>query len=168
MSKIEGFTSLSSLEKRSAGKYYLFILVNVFLGSIVTGTALQQLNTFLNEPPTEYVALLVCLSQSFNLKETVFTIIYMLLTLSYRKTLPESSLMHETMHDYLKQWSRNYLILNFSLAISKEKWDALSTIFSLIFFKKKIGFLQRIRLANFWWLLNLYAFNCYSAKMFMT
>ncbi|KAH9785962.1 CSC1-like protein [Citrus sinensis] len=53
MSKIEGFTSLSSLEKRSAGKYYLFILVNVFLGSIVTGTALQQLNTFLNEPPTE-------------------------------------------------------------------------------------------------------------------
>lgn len=131
MSKIEGFTSLSSLEKRSAGKYYLFILVNVFLGSIVTGTALQQLNTFLNEPPTEYVALLVCLSQSFNLKETVFTIIYMLLTLSYRKTLPESSLMHETMHDYLKQWSRNYLIFNFSLAISKEKWDALSTIFSL-------------------------------------
>lgn len=80
MSKIEGFTSLSSLEKRSAGKYYLFILVNVFLGSIVTGTALQQLNTFLNEPPTEYVALLVCLSKSFNLKETVFTIIYMLLT----------------------------------------------------------------------------------------
>ncbi|KAH9729968.1 CSC1-like protein [Citrus sinensis] len=53
MSKIEGFTSLSSLEKRSAGKYYLFILFNVFLGSIVTGTALQQLNTFLNEPPTE-------------------------------------------------------------------------------------------------------------------
>ncbi|XP_031262131.1 CSC1-like protein At4g02900 [Pistacia vera] len=53
MSQIEGFTSLSSLERRSAGKYYLFILVNVFLGSIITGTAFQQLEAFLNQPPTE-------------------------------------------------------------------------------------------------------------------
>ncbi|KAL5792980.1 hypothetical protein ACOSP7_001574 [Xanthoceras sorbifolium] len=53
MSKIEGFTSLSSLERRSAGKYYLFILVNVFIGNIITGTALQQLKSFLNQPPTE-------------------------------------------------------------------------------------------------------------------
>lgn len=53
MSKIEGFTSLSSLERRSAAKYHLFILVNVFLGSIVTGTALQQLHKFLNQSPTE-------------------------------------------------------------------------------------------------------------------
>ncbi|KAK4776574.1 hypothetical protein SAY86_005262 [Trapa natans] len=54
MSKIEGYTSLSSLERRSAGKYHLFILVNVFLGSIITGTALQQLKTFLKEAPTEF------------------------------------------------------------------------------------------------------------------
>ncbi|XP_022759718.1 CSC1-like protein At4g02900 isoform X1 [Durio zibethinus] len=53
MSKIEGFSSLSSLDRRSAGKYHLFILVNVFLGSIITGTALQQLKTFLDQPPTE-------------------------------------------------------------------------------------------------------------------
>ncbi|KAK2990521.1 hypothetical protein RJ640_019801, partial [Escallonia rubra] len=53
MSKIEGFTSLSSLDRRSAGKYYLFVLVNVFLGSIITGTALQQLKEFLDQSPTE-------------------------------------------------------------------------------------------------------------------
>ncbi|XP_071738262.1 CSC1-like protein At4g02900 [Rutidosis leptorrhynchoides] len=53
MSKIEGFTALSALETRSAGKYHLFLLVNVFLGSIITGTALQQLKGFLNQSPTE-------------------------------------------------------------------------------------------------------------------
>ncbi|XVE77753.1 hypothetical protein DITRI_Ditri13aG0087800 [Diplodiscus trichospermus] len=53
MSKIEGFSSFSSLDRRSAGKYHLFILVNVFLGSIITGTAFQQLKTFLEQPPTE-------------------------------------------------------------------------------------------------------------------
>ncbi|XP_042475228.1 CSC1-like protein At4g02900 isoform X1 [Macadamia integrifolia] len=53
MSKIEGFTSLSSLEWRSAGKYHLFILVNVFLGSIITGAAFEQLNTFINQSATE-------------------------------------------------------------------------------------------------------------------
>nr|XP_043636908.1 CSC1-like protein At4g02900 [Erigeron canadensis] len=53
MSKIEGFTALSTLETRSAGKYHLFLLVNVFLGSIITGTALQQLKEFLNQSPTE-------------------------------------------------------------------------------------------------------------------
>lgn len=53
MSKIEGLISLSSLERRTAGKYYLFILVNVFLGSIITGTAFQQLHKFINQSPTE-------------------------------------------------------------------------------------------------------------------
>ncbi|KAF8392481.1 hypothetical protein HHK36_022823 [Tetracentron sinense] len=53
MSKIEGFTSLSSLERRSAGKYHLFILINVFLGSIITGTAFQQLHSFINQSATE-------------------------------------------------------------------------------------------------------------------
>lgn len=56
MSKIEGLISLSSLEQRTAGKYHLFLLVNVFLGSIITGTAFQQLHNFIHQSPTEYVA----------------------------------------------------------------------------------------------------------------
>jgi cation transporter-like permease len=56
MSKIEGFISLSSLEKRSASKFHLFILVNVFLGSVIAGTALQQLKQFIEAPTGEYVA----------------------------------------------------------------------------------------------------------------
>ncbi|XP_071697671.1 CSC1-like protein At4g02900 [Rutidosis leptorrhynchoides] len=53
MSKIEGYVAVSALEARSAGKYHLFLLVNVFLGSIITGTALQQLQKFLNQSPSE-------------------------------------------------------------------------------------------------------------------
>ncbi|KAM7256654.1 hypothetical protein ACFE04_012395 [Oxalis oulophora] len=52
-SKIEGHTSISTLERKTAVKYYLFVLVNVFLGSIITGTAFEQLNAFLNQSPTE-------------------------------------------------------------------------------------------------------------------
>lgn len=55
MSKIEGYTSLSSLDRRSATKYYFFILVNVFLGSIITGAAFEQLQRFVEEPPSEWV-----------------------------------------------------------------------------------------------------------------
>ena len=55
MSKIEGYTSLSTLERRSAAKYYRFIFVNVFLVSIITGTALQQLQTFIHQSADEYV-----------------------------------------------------------------------------------------------------------------
>ncbi|GAB2298914.1 Protein osca1 [Dionaea muscipula] len=53
MSKFEGLTSISSLERRSASKYYLFNFVNVFLGSIITGTAFEQLHSFLNQSPNE-------------------------------------------------------------------------------------------------------------------
>ncbi|KAM7254219.1 hypothetical protein ACFE04_031901 [Oxalis oulophora] len=53
MSRIEGHTSLSTLERKSASKYHLFVLVNVFLGSIITGTAFEQLNSFLHQSPTE-------------------------------------------------------------------------------------------------------------------
>ncbi|RZC93947.1 hypothetical protein C5167_016642 [Papaver somniferum] len=53
MSKIEGYTSLSSLDRRSAAKYHLFVLVNVFLGSIITGTAFQQLDAFIHQSATE-------------------------------------------------------------------------------------------------------------------
>lgn len=53
MSKVEGYVSLSSLERRTASKYYYFMLVNVFLGSIIAGTAFEQLHSFLHEPPTQ-------------------------------------------------------------------------------------------------------------------
>nr|VDD50305.1 unnamed protein product [Brassica oleracea] len=49
MSKFEGFVSTSSLERRAASRFYMFQFINVFLGSIVTGTAFQQLNRFLNQ-----------------------------------------------------------------------------------------------------------------------
>ncbi|XP_004493651.1 CSC1-like protein At4g02900 [Cicer arietinum] len=54
MSKMEGYSSLSGLERKSASKYYLFVLVNVFLGSIITGTAFQQLEQLINQPSTEF------------------------------------------------------------------------------------------------------------------
>lgn len=53
ISKVEGHRSFSSLERTSAAKYYFFILVNVFLGSIVTGTAFQQLTEFIKGSSTE-------------------------------------------------------------------------------------------------------------------
>lgn len=57
MSKFEGFTSISSLERRSATRYYLFNLVNVFLGSVIAGSALDQLNTFIKQSANESVFL---------------------------------------------------------------------------------------------------------------
>lgn len=56
MSKFEGFISLSSLERRAATRYYLFNFVNVFLGSIIAGSAFEQLNSFLKQSANEYVA----------------------------------------------------------------------------------------------------------------
>eukprot|EP01018_Ginkgo_biloba_P034827 Gb_24188 [translate_table: standard] len=53
MSKIEGHAALSVLERKAAAKYYYFMLVNVFLGSIITGTAFQQLHAFLHQSPTQ-------------------------------------------------------------------------------------------------------------------
>ncbi|KAK1305026.1 UDP-glycosyltransferase 85A7 [Acorus calamus] len=53
MSKVEGYLSRSSLERRTAAKYYYFMLVNVFLGSIITGTAFEQLHSFLYQAPTQ-------------------------------------------------------------------------------------------------------------------
>ncbi|KAJ0682071.1 putative calcium-dependent channel, 7TM region phosphate [Helianthus annuus] len=49
MSKFEGFLSISRLERRSASRYYLFNFFNVFLASVVTGTVLEQLQTFLKK-----------------------------------------------------------------------------------------------------------------------
>lgn len=46
LSKLEGHLSLSKLERRSASKYYYFVVVNIFFGSILAGSAFQQLKTF--------------------------------------------------------------------------------------------------------------------------
>ncbi|GER30298.1 ERD (early-responsive to dehydration stress)family protein [Striga asiatica] len=53
MSKIEGHVARSVLEQKTAAKYYYFMLVNVFLGSIAAGTAFQQLHAFLHQSPTQ-------------------------------------------------------------------------------------------------------------------
>ncbi|KAM2204753.1 hypothetical protein COP2_024734 [Malus domestica] len=53
MSKFEGFGSVSALERRSASRYYIFQFVNVFLGSIITGTAFQQLDEFIHQSANE-------------------------------------------------------------------------------------------------------------------
>ncbi|XP_057441593.1 CSC1-like protein At3g21620 [Lotus japonicus] len=53
MSKFEGFISLSGLERRSATRYYIFQFINVFLGSIITGTAFQQLDKFIHQSANE-------------------------------------------------------------------------------------------------------------------
>ncbi|XP_015963220.1 CSC1-like protein At1g32090 [Arachis duranensis] len=53
MSKIEGYIALSTLERKTASKYYYFMLVNVFLGSIITGTAFEQLHAFLHQSATQ-------------------------------------------------------------------------------------------------------------------
>ncbi|XP_057422162.1 calcium permeable stress-gated cation channel 1-like [Lotus japonicus] len=54
MSKFEGFGSISSLERRSASRYYLFNFVNIFLGNILAGSAFQQLDTFIHESANRY------------------------------------------------------------------------------------------------------------------
>ncbi|KAL8144676.1 CSC1-like protein At3g21620 [Apium graveolens] len=53
MSKFEGFSSISKLERRSASRFYVFQFVNVFLGSIIAGTAFQQLNNFIHQSADE-------------------------------------------------------------------------------------------------------------------
>jgi len=53
LSKVEGHFSLSAIERKAADIYYYFIIIDVFLGSIVTGTALEQLKSFLHEPPSQ-------------------------------------------------------------------------------------------------------------------
>jgi hypothetical protein len=53
MSQFEGLISQSSLERRTASKYFIFLFFNVFLGSILTGSALEQLKTYLHQSANE-------------------------------------------------------------------------------------------------------------------
>jgi hypothetical protein len=48
VSKIEGHLAISKLERRAAAKFYYFMVVNVFFGSILSGSAFQQLKTFVS------------------------------------------------------------------------------------------------------------------------
>lgn len=48
LSKCEGHLAHSRLEHEAASKYYYFVVVNVFFGSILTGSAFSQLSTFIN------------------------------------------------------------------------------------------------------------------------
>ncbi|KVH89792.1 protein of unknown function DUF221, partial [Cynara cardunculus var. scolymus] len=65
MSKLEGHVAFSVLERRTAGKYYFFMLVNVFLGSIVTGTAFEQLDSFLHQSPTQTIGVSIPMKATF-------------------------------------------------------------------------------------------------------
>ncbi|KAJ0834680.1 putative calcium-dependent channel, 7TM region phosphate [Helianthus annuus] len=69
MSKFEGFISISTLERRSATRYYIFQFINVFLGSIITGTAFQQLNNFIHQSANEIP---VTIGASIPMKATFF------------------------------------------------------------------------------------------------
>uniref|UniRef100_A0A0E0HDZ5 Uncharacterized protein n=1 Tax=Oryza nivara TaxID=4536 RepID=A0A0E0HDZ5_ORYNI len=69
MSKIEGHTSLSGLDRRTASKYYLFLFVNVFLGSVITGTAFQQLNNFIHQSANKIPEIV---GESIPMKATFF------------------------------------------------------------------------------------------------
>lgn len=69
MSKFEGFESLSSLERRSASRYYMFNFVNVFLGSVLVGSAIEQLKTFMKESPSQ---IFITLGLAIPIKATFF------------------------------------------------------------------------------------------------
>lgn len=46
ITKVEGHFAISRIERRAAAKYYYFVVVNIFFGSMLTGSAFQQLKTF--------------------------------------------------------------------------------------------------------------------------
>ena len=54
LSKLEGWGSKSVIERKTMGKYYFLLIVNVFFYALISGTVIQQLRTFLQNP-TSYV-----------------------------------------------------------------------------------------------------------------
>jgi hypothetical protein len=48
-SAIEGHVSLSRLETTAATKFYYFVVINVFFGSILTGSAFSELQLFVGQ-----------------------------------------------------------------------------------------------------------------------
>ncbi|BBN15907.1 hypothetical protein Mp_7g01840 [Marchantia polymorpha subsp. ruderalis] len=50
MSRFEGHLSRSALDRRAATKLYYFMVVNVFFGSVITGSLIEQLWAIINSP----------------------------------------------------------------------------------------------------------------------
>ncbi|KAK9681497.1 hypothetical protein RND81_10G007100 [Saponaria officinalis] len=69
MSKFEGFEAISALERRSASRYYIFNFVNVFLGSVVAGSAFEQLHTYLHSSANK---IFVTIGVAIPMKATFF------------------------------------------------------------------------------------------------
>ncbi|XP_073395889.1 CSC1-like protein At1g11960 isoform X3 [Physcomitrium patens] len=66
----EGHSSFSRLDQQGAMKYYYFMVVNVFFGSMLTGSALEQLQSFLNS--SSVVQFLKTLAYTIPMKATFF------------------------------------------------------------------------------------------------
>ncbi|XP_047970319.1 calcium permeable stress-gated cation channel 1-like isoform X3 [Salvia hispanica] len=49
IAKLEGLLSISAMERISASRYYIFNFINVFLVSVIAGTAFEQLDSFLRQ-----------------------------------------------------------------------------------------------------------------------
>ncbi|KAG6386883.1 hypothetical protein SASPL_152060 [Salvia splendens] len=49
IAKLEGLLSISAMERISAFRYYIFNFINVFLVSVIAGTAFEQLDSFLRQ-----------------------------------------------------------------------------------------------------------------------
>ncbi|XP_042041956.1 CSC1-like protein At1g62320 isoform X2 [Salvia splendens] len=49
IAKLEGLLSISAMERISAFRYYIFYFINVFLVSVIAGTAFEQLDSFLRQ-----------------------------------------------------------------------------------------------------------------------
>lgn len=106
MSKVEGHISLSILERSTAGKYHFFVLVNVFFGSIITGTAFQQLDKFLHQAPSEYVT---C---------SLYQIICIIFDISRSIFLDNECVLLKN-----NQW---YVIITFTHVIRTWKWEQVN------------------------------------------
>jgi hypothetical protein len=49
MSQFEELIPQLSPEQRAASKYFIFLFFDILLGSIITGSALEQFNTYLHQ-----------------------------------------------------------------------------------------------------------------------
>eukprot|EP00897_Mesotaenium_endlicherianum_P000463 jgi/Mesen1/10417/ME000818S09896 len=50
LSTLEGWVSRSTVERKTAGKFFIFMAVNVFFGNILTGSTFSQLKAMIEEP----------------------------------------------------------------------------------------------------------------------
>ncbi|CAM6040397.1 unnamed protein product [Sphagnum compactum] len=69
-SAIEGHVSLSRLETTAATKFYYFVVINVFFGSILTGSAFSELQLFVDQ--SSLVGFLKTLAVTIPMKASFF------------------------------------------------------------------------------------------------